>query len=203
MTMRSFIGLDLSAQSKLALEHWREKSLPAQPASHVRNANQPKVPVRQPKTVPAANFHITLCFLGNINSRQHEAIITALGNIAAVPFEVTLDTTAYWQGPNILLAAPSAPPAGLMELAASVNSAARQADIEVERRDYRPHVTLIRNTKADYPPPLFAPQITCKFSHFHLFESVSTPSGVRYPIRHSWPLLNPSSVREKLQRGQF
>ena len=201
--MRSFIGLDLSAQDKLALENWREKSLPALPSSNARNANQPKVPVRQPKPVPAANFHITLCFLGNINDRQHEAVIANLDDITATPFEVTLDMTALWQGPKILLAAPTAPPASLMSLAASVNSAARQAGIDVERREYRPHVTLIRNSKEDYPPPLFAPQLTCQFSQFHLFESVSTPSGVRYPVKHSWPFRSSHSVREKLQRGHF
>lgn len=201
--MRSFIGLDLSAQDKLALENWREKSLPGLPSSNARNANQPKVPVRQPKPVPAANFHITLCFLGNINDRQHETVIANLDDVTATPFEVTLDMTAFWQGPKILLAAPTAPPASLMSLAASVNSAARQAGIDVERREYRPHVTLIRNTKEDYPPPLFAPQLTCQFSQFHLFESVSTPSGVRYPVKHSWPLRSSNSVREKLQRGHF
>ena len=201
--MRSFIGLDLSAQDKLALENWREKSLPGLPSSNARNANQPKVPVRQPKPVPAANFHITLCFLGNINDRQHETVIANLDDVTATPFEVTLDMIAFWQGPKILLAAPTAPPASLMSLAASVNSAARQAGIDVERREYRPHVTLIRNTKEDYPPPLFAPQLTCQFSQFHLFESVSTPSGVRYPVKHSWPLRSSHSVREKLQRGHF
>lgn len=201
--MRSFIGLDLSAQDKLALENWREKSLPGLPSSNARTANQPKVPVRQPKPVPAANFHITLCFLGNINDRQHETVIANLDDITATPFEVTLDMTAFWQGPKILLAAPTVPPASLMSLAASVNSAARQAGIDVERREYRPHVTLIRNTKEDYPPPLFAPQLTCEFRQFHLFESVSTPSGVRYPVKHSWPFRSSHSVREKLQRGHF
>ncbi len=201
--MRSFIGLDLSAQDKLALEHWREKSLPGMPSSNTRNANQPKVPMRQPKPVPAANFHITLSFLGNINDRQHEAIIANLDEVAAAPFDVTLDLTAFWQGPKILLAAPSEPPAVLMTLAGNVNSAARQAGIDVERREYRPHVTLIRNTREDYPPPLFSPQLTCRFTQFHLFESVSAPSGVHYSIKHSWPLRGGHSIREKLQRGHF
>lgn len=199
--MRYFIGLDIEPKDKLALEAWREKSLPELP--RVKLPRDSKAPVRQPKPVPAANFHITLCFLGNITARQLEAISAALENLNGESFQLTLDSTGVWSGPKIFFVAPSDTPDALKELAANATSIARQADISVEKRDYQPHVTLIRNVRAEFPPPLFQPEITCRFKQFHLLESVSTNSGVCYPIRQSWPLGIGNSVREKLLKGQF
>ena len=68
LNMRYFIGLDLSPANKLALDSWREKSLPELP--RVKMPLKTKAPVRQPRPVPAANFHITLCFLGSVSPRQ-------------------------------------------------------------------------------------------------------------------------------------
>ncbi|NVK56374.1 MAG: RNA 2',3'-cyclic phosphodiesterase [Alteromonadaceae bacterium] len=199
--MRYFIGLDLSPADKLALEHWRDKSLPEM--AHNKPPARSKQPERRLRPVPVANYHITLCFLGSISPRQMEPLCEHLDDISAPPFEVTLDSTGYWSGPKIFHACPTVIPAPLVQLASLTHSAARQAGISVERREYRPHVTLIRNVKNDFPPPLFPPQITCRFTQFHLFESVSGHSGVHYPVRHSWSLLGGNSIREKLLRGHF
>ncbi len=201
LNMRYFIGLDLSPANKLALDSWREKSLPELP--RVKMPLKTKAPVRQPRPVPAANLHITLCFLGSVSPRQLEAVSECLAEVTSQPFELSLDTTGFWSGPKIFYVGPEQVPEPLSELAEKATAAARQADIAVEKRDYQPHVTIIRNVKADFPPPLFPPSVVCQFSQFHLFESVSTQSGVTYPIRQSWPLRNTNSVREKLLRGNF
>ena len=199
--MRYFIGLDLSPANKLALDGWREKSLPEFP--RVKMPVNTKAPIRQPRPVPAANFHMTLCFLGSVTPRQLEAVTGLLGEVTAQPFELTLNNTGFWSGPKIFYVCPDVIPDPLKQLAAKVSTAAHQADIAIEKRDYQPHVTMIRNVKADFPPPLFPPSIACQFSQFHLFEPVSTHSGVTYPIRQSWPLRDGNSIREKLLRGNF
>ncbi|GGF61706.1 RNA 2',3'-cyclic phosphodiesterase [Alteromonas lipolytica] len=199
--MRYFIGLDLAPAEKLGLESWREKSLPELP--RVKQPGNSKAPVRQARPVPVANFHITLCFLGSITARQLESISQCLDDIAVRPFSLELDSTGYWSGPKIFYAAPTIVPEPLQQLASATESAARRADIAVERRDYQPHVTLIRNVKEDFPPPLFLPAQQCQFNQFHLFESVSTKSGVTYPIRQSWKLRADNSVRERLLRGNL
>ncbi len=199
--MRYFIGLDLAPADKLALESWREKSLPDMP--HHKQPAKSRQPERSLRPVPPANYHVTLCFLGSITPRQLEDICQLLNDITVASFELTFDASGYWSGPKILHVQPSVVPEPLAELASLSHSAARQAGISVERREYRPHITLIRNVKSDFPPPLFAPQLTCRFTHFHMFESVSGNSGVHYPIRSSWPLLAGNSVREKLLHGHF
>lgn len=193
--MRSFIGLDLSITEKLSLEHWREKALPD-------IQNKPKRGTANGAyAVPSANFHITLAFLGNITPRQQDALIPALDALNSKPFELYLDTTGYWQGPKIVFAAPSTAPEALLRLAANVRKAARSANINIDGKAYQPHVTLVRKASNSTPPPLFMPSLTVKADAFHLFESVSAPSGVQYPIRESWTLTPDLSVREQLKRG--
>ena len=209
--MRCFIGLDLSATEKLALDSWRQQALPevmprqwvksesprSRKSANQRSSQGPGLPY----AVPAANFHITLSFLGEINHRQHEALIYELDQLVSEPFSLTLDATGLWNGPKILFAAPTETPKALSELAKQSRKAARKAAIEVESRDYKPHVTLVRKATSSLPLPLYSPNVDVHVSAFHLFESVSTPQGVTYPIRQSWPLKHNMSVREKLRRG--
>ena len=205
--MRCFIGLDLSATEKLALDSWRQQALPEvmprqiTPSSAKGFSNGGPQGSTQPYAVPAANYHITLCFLGSITHRQHEALIYELDNLVAEPFSLTLDSTGVWNGPKILFSAPENPPEPLMSLAKASRKAARRASIQVENKPYKPHVTMVRKATAALPLPLYSPNVEVHASAFHLFESVSTPQGVTYPIRHSWALKHSMSVREKLRRG--
>ena len=144
---------------------------------------------------------MTLSFLGEIGHRQHESLIYELDHLVSEPFSLTLDTTGLWNGPKILFAAPSDKPKALMELAKLSRKAARKAAIEVEGKEYKPHVTIARKATSTLPLPLYSPHVDMHVSAFHLFESVSTPQGVTYPIRQSWSLKHNMSVREKLRRG--
>lgn len=206
--MRSFIGIDLLPHEKLNLEAWRQKALP-EVASHKLRDNWTKQDKKRkdqntsyiPYAVPTANFHITLCFTGNITPQQHEALCIALGNIQQRCFDLTLDSTGFWARPKIVFAAPSELPDELMSLATACSSAASQVGIAVEKREYRPHVTLVRKAIPTMSLPLFQPNLTCSVTKFHLFESFSDKQGVHYPIRHSWSLTSSLSIREQLKRG--
>ncbi|RDV26737.1 RNA 2',3'-cyclic phosphodiesterase [Alteromonas aestuariivivens] len=213
--MRCFIGLDLAPRQKLGLENWREQALPdivAIPERPTRNKpasgrgqrrGHPPAPQTKasPVAVPTANYHITLCFLGHITPRQHEALTAELANLIQEPIFLNLDCVGFWQGPKILFVAPRQVPDSLQQLASACRKAARRAGIETDKRDYRPHVTIVRKAQATLPIPELALDIACVFSQFHLFESVSTHGGVSYPIRASWPLSEPLTVRERLKRG--
>lgn len=213
--MRCFIGLDLTATEKLALDGWRQKALPEISFRHTANRSDDMrantkgkrksfnnlAGTSTPYAIVPANYHLTLCFLGNITHRQHETLISQLYDIELSPFSFTLDTCGVWNGPKILFAAPSSVPNQLIQLAKATRKAARTAAIEVENKPYRPHVTLVRKATPALPPPLYSPSIDIRIDAFHLFESVSSPNGVHYPIRHSWPLKPAMSVRDRLRLG--
>nr|WP_269468590.1 RNA 2',3'-cyclic phosphodiesterase [Alteromonas sp. ASW11-130] len=205
--MRCFIGLELSAQQKLALQSWQQKALPEirsrqqTPSVNQQNKKRIRSAPAIPVAVPVANYHITLAFLGAISSKQLESLITHLDKIHAHPVTLQLTQSGYWQKPKIVFVAPDHVPESLSSLHTQVRKGAREAGIETESRNYQPHVTLVRKAAPSLPPPLFAPEINCQFDAFHLFESVSTPNGVSYPIRHSWKLTPNMSTRERLRKG--
>ncbi|WP_218353331.1 RNA 2',3'-cyclic phosphodiesterase [Alteromonas lipotrueiana] len=213
MNMRCFVGLDLSVRNKLALDDWRRKALPdLTPLASGRDERGQREPGSYKKVaktggkksavaVPAANFHLTLAFLGNVEARQHETLINALDDIQQTPVSLSLDSTGWWAGPKILHCAPSNVPDNLIELVRQVKKAARAAGIQTEQRPYQPHVTIARKATDNMPPPLFTPQIECHFTQFHLFESFSSSGSVAYPIRKSWRLTENLTVRERLRRG--
>lgn len=191
--MRSFIGLDLAPQQKLALASWQERALP-------EVSSAPKLP-GHPRAVPMANYHMTLCFLGTITPHQRDTLVQQLSDITIPAFSVALDHTGFWQGPKILYTAPSAPSEALTTLAKACRQAARRANITVDNKPYRPHVTMVRKASASMPPPLFQPEVLCEFTQFHLFESMSTSNGVTYPIRGSWQCVPSLSARERVLRS--
>nr|WP_136250379.1 RNA 2',3'-cyclic phosphodiesterase [Ningiella ruwaisensis] len=169
--MRYFLGLDIDAKSKLAIEQWRNKALPHFVGS-----------------VPAANFHITLVFLGQVQAHQLEDLTARIDEIAKPKIDLHLDSLGYWSKPKILFLGATATSQGLIQLANQLGTAANGSGLNVRQGIYIPHLTLVRKVKDNPPNALISPSFRCQFSHMHLFESVSTKTGVRYPIRATWIL---------------
>jgi 2'-5' RNA ligase len=172
--MRYFLGFDIAANSKLAIQGWREKSLPACPAP-----------------VPARNFHITAVFLGQVNDRQLEQLCLRLDTLQLSPFRLHLDMMGYWSKPKILWLGCSDVPHYVVQLQQSLHDNCKAAGIELANRDYIPHVTLIRKITSNPPAALLQPNFEIAIDKLHLFESVSGKQGVHYPIRQSWQMRKP------------
>lgn len=170
--MRAFFGLSPDPTTKLAIEAWRNKAFP--------NFDSP---------VAAANFHVTLAFLGQVLPKHLDHMFGLIDTMPAIKeFSVTLDHLGYWSKPKALwLGCEQTQPAHII-LAKQLNKIAKTAGLTMPKDEYIAHLTLARKCKANPPAPLIAPHFTWQASHFHLFESVSGPHGVSYIIRQSWPL---------------
>ena len=170
--MRCFFALEPDAASKLAIAAWRDKALPPFPTS-----------------VPAANFHITLAFLGQLARPQLDTLLQQVEQFSLPPqFFCSLNHVGYWAKPKILCLGVEQPPAPLTQLAKGVTHCAVASNLSMPKRRFMPHLTLVRNSKVAPPTPLYAPAFTLHFSQFHLFESVATRSGVAYAKLASWNL---------------
>ena len=136
--------------------------------------------------VPAANYHLTLAFLGEVD---HAAAATAQAIGAAIhgaSFTMSLNTFGWWRKPAVAWIAPSDPLAPLVDLAQTLGNALRVAGIPVEAKAYRPHLTLARKVTAR---PVLEHEFEVRWSigALHLIESRAGAAGVRYePIAH-WP----------------
>jgi len=96
--------------------------------------------------VPAENFHVTLCFPGQVQGAVGRDLEEELSDIASAPFAVTVagvDQFSSGKQPKALVA--------LVEksdkldwLQQKVSTVARNCGIGVERRKFHPHVTLAR-----------------------------------------------------------
>ncbi len=96
--------------------------------------------------VPAENFHVTLCFAGDVQGGTMRDLAEELSDIASARFPVAIAGVEQFSSgkqPKALVA--------LVEkndrldwLHQKVSIVARNCGIEVERRKFRPHVTLAR-----------------------------------------------------------
>ncbi|WP_197414313.1 RNA 2',3'-cyclic phosphodiesterase [Lacimicrobium alkaliphilum] len=184
--MRLFFGLELTPSVKLSIEKWREINLP---------------PLAGP--VPAANFHITLAFLGTVPVHQQEALLAQADRLTNQAFNLTIDQMGYWPRPRTLWIGPSVVPVALNNLAGNLSAIAGRLGLPGENRDYVPHISLYRKQASNPPVCLMQPDISASFEQFCLFESRPGRQGVQYHVLARWPLDSGLSIREKLARGKL
>lgn len=162
--IRTFFGIEPDAHSKLAIEGWRDKALPGLSGE-----------------VPAVNFHITLAFLGNIESAEVES----LSVLRFDPFQLSLTSqeVGYFAKSGIGFLNISA----TSELLSLRERLLMQLPTKLRPKDkhkFVPHITLFRNLKAPMPAPILAPDFTFSFTELHLYESVQLQRKTAYkPIK--------------------
>src|SRR5215212_6421745 len=123
------------------------------------------------KWVPPENYHLTLRFIGEVESWKAEEVDVALANIRARPFELSLRglgtfekggrISALWVGVEKTEA--------LGFLQSKVETALQRIGLEPERKRFAPHVTLARTDRA-------APEKLVAFVQAHnLFRAPPIP----------------------------
>ncbi len=147
--------------------------------------------------VDTDNMHVTLRFIGEVDSIQAEDIDTALGDVRQPAFGLALrgvgcfdsgrKARSVWAG--------VAKSDGLMHLRDKVESTIVRAGFEPERRKFKPHVTLarLRNTpSARVGPYLEAHNAFAAgpfpVDRFHLLQSYLGHTGARYQTIADYPL---------------
>ena len=183
--IRLFLALDATSQAKplVAIQQQLVRDI-----GHPESSNKPS-------PVSAENLHLTLLFLGNQPmslipqlSQQASRVVEAL---AIKPFTIQLDRLGLFPKAKVAWIAPSQPPEPLLQLEAALRTALVAIGIGVEERPYRPHITLLR--KAATNPGGTVPPIALQATALHLYESRSTPDGLRYIQLASWPFIPPIS----------
>jgi len=148
--------------------------------------------------IDAANFHITLSFLGELTERKIETIIDGLSPIEQNPFELTIKDPIYLSSAKILALEIEDKRKQLQQLKDSIESNIRSiTHFNIEKRDYLPHVSLFR--KVEQFPDFFLPiQKNLLVDSFCLMTSVATKKSVRYEIIEQWRLNPKISIKEQL-----
>ena len=145
------------------------------------------VDVREGHRVRPANLHLTLAFLGSVPAAAQAALMAAEPAPGAAAFTLEVGLAGWWRTSRVAWLAPLEEPLALHALHAAVGDAASAAGLRVERRPYRPHVTIARHVRRA-PRSLEAFQIRWQVTDFALVESLQEAVGARYEVRRRWPL---------------
>jgi len=150
------------------------------------------------RLVEPESLHLTLAFLGERPVAEVEAAHEALETVRGAAFDLQLQGLGafgevVWAGLR--------DPAPVAALQARVLSRLRAAGIEIERRRFRPHVTIARLSKSEaaeserlarflatwsaFPAPVF------RVTGFGLWRSTLRPDGAVYDVLASYPLAAP------------
>jgi 2'-5' RNA ligase len=130
------------------------------------------------------DLHMTLVFVGAIQS-QLTACIEAAGDAVAMDaFSLVLREATCWRRQRLWVAQPLHTPIALLSLVGQLNRELSPCGIEAETRLYRPHLTLARKAP-EIAPVAF--RVDWTISEFVLAASCRSQRP-RYRVIRHWPL---------------
>ena len=145
------------------------------------------------------NLHITLRFIGDIDHRTADEVVTALDRINRSQFELTLSGTGFFgnKKPHSIWAGVQASP-DLQALQAELERICQRLGLPADPRKFTPHVTLarLRNARVDDVVHylqgrgnFFAGPFTV--GRFVLMSSRDSVGGGPYVVEEEYPLRPP------------
>ena len=131
------------------------------------------------RAVDRRDWHVTLAFIGPFAEDRVPYLLERAAQIEVEPFRLNFDRLEYWARPRVAsLSAATVPPA-LQQLVDALNAVLLDLGLKPEDRNYRPHITVVRNARA-FPTERLTQRVITEWSSFELVESVSVPGGVNY-----------------------
>ena len=127
------------------------------------------------RTTPE-RLHATLHFLGAVAPGRIEALRQALAPLSWEGCVLRLDRPQMWPGGIAVLEASTVPPP-LARLHRAMGAALAELGMELERRPYRPHVTLARKAQGAQPPQAAATLEWATGPGFVLVQSLAGGRG--------------------------
>jgi 2'-5' RNA ligase len=134
------------------------------------------------------NVHLTLSFVGEVAAMRVPLLqdIGAATARDAAPFTLSLDRIGGPRNSGIAWLGAAVTPPELERLARQTNKALAAAGFRVERRLFRPHVTLARRCERPPGAAAIAP-VTWRVEGMTLTASMLRPEGSCYRELGAWP----------------
>jgi 2'-5' RNA ligase len=137
------------------------------------------------RIVAAQNLHITLAFLGSVAEARIQDLQRLASHVSIEPFELVLGELRLWKRQALLCLEPTS---GLDSLGAWVDRlrvSLEQSGFEIERRPFRPHVTLAREVRREVDVQTRLPSADALRWTVHgmeLMESTLNANGSSYRV---------------------
>lgn len=139
------------------------------------------------RIIKAHHIHLTLLFLGNVDTDRIDTLLETAKKISAKKFELKLNKISYWKHNQIVFVGAEHYPDELFVLVESLKNSLTKAGFLFDARDYKPHVTLIKKAshRVDSQPIKL---LVWPVDQWHLIQSQPGPNGVDYISLAHWPL---------------
>ena len=136
----------------------------------------------------AETLHATLVFIGAVKQARLEALQLAAQEVIAEGFELCFDKARYWGHNHIAYAAPDCVPQQLVQLVSALEQRLSRHRFKFDRREHKPHVTLLRNARwTDAPLPALPP-VRWQVEDFALVQSAHQDGTEGYRVLARFPL---------------
>ncbi len=141
------------------------------------------------------NFHLTLVFLGELDRDQLENVSEICSQIRFLPFILDVQGVGVFghKSPEVLYASATLTEE-LKNLQKIIDSSLRRSGFSIEKRDYKPHITIGRFRKSqDRKLEMYLEEFQSlhlsgiSVSEFHLFSSRNGPDGPIYSVEETYP----------------
>jgi len=133
-------------------------------------------------------LHNTLVFIGDVELYGLEVLQLAAQEVSGEGFELCFDEARYWGHNHIVYAAPRQVPQQLARLADALEQRLAAHHFKFDRREYKPHVTLLRNAHwSDAPLPAMQP-VSWQIRDFALVQSAHRDGLMDYRVLARFPL---------------
>jgi 2'-5' RNA ligase len=168
-----FFALTCSAPLRKAISQWRAL-----------------LSLRAGRPVPAANFHLTLLFLGSVDQAQIAEICTTASKIKVPgkPLTLVLDRLEVWRKSKAIVLTPNDAPPELMRLSYVLEQAMLRFGQDQEHKEFLPHLTLVRDYQSPVPEAGIPPDFFLRADRFGLYQSHKG----QYILIADWPLVQPT-----------
>ncbi|HEY8539692.1 MAG TPA: RNA 2',3'-cyclic phosphodiesterase [Steroidobacteraceae bacterium] len=172
-----------SATRRLFFALWPSDDLREQ----IARAVEPLLAGRRARPIPAANLHMTLAFLGSVLETKLPDVMAAAREVTGAPFVLRLDRAESWRRAQVAWLPVDPMPPALSALVERLRFSLLARELEVDRKDFRAHVTIARNWR-DRPLDARIGPFEWRVREFALVQSKTDPRGSEYFVLERWPL---------------
>lgn len=131
-------------------------------------------------------LHITLVFLGDTELARVDELRRLAAETDTRRFSLNLNHAACWRHNKVGFLSPEESPPELLQLVYGLEDKLEEAGFAFDERPYKPHLTLLRNTRCTTQVPI--DPIRWDNEEFVLAGSSTTDHGPSYELLGRWPL---------------
>jgi 2'-5' RNA ligase len=160
---------------------------PGEPQRDALSRVQLGLPDHRGRSTHPGDLHITLVFLGDLDTRVRACAEQAADRVRSASFSLTLDRLGCFPRARVVWCGASQRPQSLLQLLQELNSGLLGCGFRPERRSFELHVTLARKARP-LPARELEQPVVWPVTEFALV--LARPGErPRYAVQRRWPLI--------------